>query len=170
MEYTYHYESPLGKMIMSAEDNALTGLWFGQERENERTFTGASGNVQEEKLPVFVQTCRWLNLYFAGEIPDFLPKLQLKGTEFRQRVWEILLTIPYGETMTYGEIADMIARERGRERMSAQAVGGAVGHNPIPILVPCHRVLGAGRRLTGYTGGIEKKIRLLQIENIEFQE
>ena len=133
-DYIRRYDSPLGRMIMAGDGNTLTGLWF--EGQN----------------------------YFGGVIPDFTPALNLKGTAFRKAVWKILLTIPYGRTMTYGEIADRIAEETGGGRMSAQAVGGAVGHNPVSLIVPCHRVIGSDGRMTGYAGGIDKKVRLLRME------
>ena len=157
MEYTHHYKSPIGGMIMGSDGKALTGLWFDKQKYIANTWKEES---EDKDLPVFRDTIRWLELYFQGEVPDFIPELKLEGTEFRKAVWKILLTIPYGESMTYGEIAAIIAKQRGISRMSAQAVGGAVGHNPISIIVPCHRVLGADGSLTGYAGGIEKKIAL----------
>ena len=116
-------------------------------------------------LPVFDLADKWLNLYFSGSEPGFLPPLLMRTTEFRKTVWEILLSIPYGKTMTYGEIADRIAAGRGLSRMSAQAVGGAVAHNAISLMIPCHRVVGMDGSLTGYAGGLEKKIWLLEMEN-----
>lgn len=163
MEYIHHYKSPIGGMIMGSDGKALTGLWFDKQKYIANTW---KEEPEDKDLPVFRDTIRWLELYFQGEVPDFIPELKLEGTEFRKAVWKILLTIPYGESMTYGEIAAIIAKQRGISRMSAQAVGGAVGHNPISIIVPCHRVLGADGSLTGYAGGIEKKIALLKIENI----
>ena len=115
-------------------------------------------------LPVFEDACRWLDIYFSGKAPDFTPKLNMRTSPFRKRVWEIMLTIPFGQTMTYGEIAARIAKEKGLNRMSAQAVGGAVGHNSISLIIPCHRVVGTSGSLTGYAGGIDKKVRLLQME------
>ena len=115
-------------------------------------------------MPVFNMTSRWLDLYFSGNEPDFMPPLKMQGTDFRQAVWKILLDIPYGKTMTYGEIAARLARERGLKAMSAQAVGGAVGHNPISIIVPCHRVIGAAGKMVGYGGGLDRKIALLEME------
>lgn len=163
MEYIHHYKSLIGGMIMGSDGKALTGLWFDKQKYIANTWKEES---EDKDLPVFRDTIRWLELYFQGEVPDFIPELKLEGTEFRKAVWKILLTIPYGESMTYGEIAAIIAKQRGISRMSAQAVGGAVGHNPISIIVPCHRVLGADGSLTGYAGGIAKKIALLKIENI----
>ena len=159
--YTWHYDSPLGGITLASDGDALVGLWL----DGQTIFAETLDKVREEKLlPVFVDTCRWLDIYFSGKDPGFTPKLNVRSTEFRKRVWEILLTIPYGKTMTYGEIAAQIAREKGLKQMSAQAVGGAVGHNPISLIIPCHRVVGAGGNLTGYAGGIDKKASLLQME------
>ena len=164
MDYTYHYDSPLGKITLASDGNALTGLWF----DGQKYFADTLENEYEDKrLPVFDQTLAWLDLYFAGKNPDFTPPLRMKTTEFRKSVWEILLTIPYGETMTYGEIGKQLAEKRGIPHMSAQAVGGAVGHNSISLIIPCHRVVGASGSLTGYAGGIEKKIHLLTLEGAD---
>ena len=111
----------------------------------------------QKELPIFDEICRWLDIYFSGKEPDFTPPLSMRTTPFRKAVWEIMLTIPYGQTMTYGEIAGIIAEQRGIDRMSAQAVGGAVGHNSISLIIPCHRVIGTDGSLTGYAGGIDKK-------------
>lgn len=116
---------------------------------------------------MFGQTVRWLDIYFSGRDPGFTPQLFLEGSSFRREVWDILLTIPYGRTMTYGQIAGIIAEQRGLDRMSAQAVGGAVGHNPVSLIVPCHRVVGADGSLTGYAGGIGRKAKLLTVEKAE---
>ena len=162
MDCIWHYESPLGGITLGSDGKALTGLWFdGQEHY---AVTPPS-QVGRRRLPVFDETCRWLDIYFSGCAPDFTPELVLHGTPFRKAVWDILLTIPFGKTMSYGEIAEILARQRGISRMSAQAVGGAVGHNPVSIIVPCHRVVGADGSLTGYAGGLERKARLLEIEN-----
>lgn len=161
MEYLSYYESPLGGITLAGDEAALTGLWF----DGQRYVTAMPDEKREEKeLPVFDRTAQWLDLYFAGQEPDFTPPLQIKTTPFRKRVWEILLTIPYGQTMTYAEIAKMLAQERGMERMSAQAVGGAVGHNAISLIIPCHRVIGSDGSLTGYAGGIWRKQKLLELE------
>ena len=122
---------------------------------------------RERPLPVFDQARCWLDCYFSGREPDFTPPLHLKGTPFRMAVWKLLLDIPYGTTMTYSAIAQALARQSGRSRMSAQAVGGAVGHNPVSIIVPCHRVVGTQGSLTGYAGGMEKKISLLRLEGTD---
>lgn len=163
MDYISHYNSPLGGITLASDGEALTGLWFDGQK-----FFGDTLQPQcwEADLPVFQETRRWLDIYFSGRDPGFIPKLRLRGTPFRKAVWEILLTIPFGKTMTYGEIAARIASAKGLRKMSAQAVGGAVGHNPISLIIPCHRVLGAGGTLTGYAGSLDKKIRLLQLESI----
>ena len=121
----------------------------------------------EQDTPVLLETTQWLDVYFAGKEPDFTPLLHLVGSDFRQAVWNILLSIPYGRTMTYGQIAKQLAKNTGIDKMSAQAVGGAVGHNPISIIVPCHRVVGASGSLTGYAGGLDKKIALLELEKTD---
>ena len=161
MEYTHYYDSPLGGITIAANEVAITGLWFdGQKYYAENL----DGEHEEKLLPVFEEADRWLDIYFSGRAPDFLPPLVMKTTSFRKAVWEILLTIPYGSTVTYGEIADKLAGRKGLLRMSAQAVGGAVGHNAISLMIPCHRVIGSNGSLTGYAGGIEKKRWLLEME------
>lgn len=161
MQYTSHYQSPLGAILLAADDTGLTGLWF----EGQKYFALHLDEEHEEReIPLFTDVKHWLDLYFAGKNPDFSVPLHLMGTEFQKAVWEILCTIPYGETTTYGNIARQIAKKRGLDHMSAQAVGGAIGHNPVSIIVPCHRVLGTNGSLTGYAGGIEKKISLLTLE------
>ena len=164
MEYTHHYKSPLGGITLASDGEALIGLWF----DGQKYFADALESEHEEKmLPVFEQTDRWLDIYFNGKAPDFTPPLNMKTTEFRKAVWEIMLTIPFGQTMTYGEIANRIAKQRGLERMSSQAVGGAVGHNSISLIIPCHRVVGTNGSLTGYAGGIDKKVKLLEMEGVD---
>ena len=160
----FHYDSPLGGITLSGNEGALTGLWFDGQK-----YFGASltKEYEEKPLPVFRQAVRWLDTYFSGKAPDFTPPLCIQGTPFRKTVWELLLTIPFGETMTYGEIAKRIAGQNGLSRMSPQAVGGAVGHNPIALIIPCHRVVGANGSLTGYAGGIEKKLWLLRLEKAD---
>ena len=154
--FVAHYDSPLGSMTMASNGVALTALWFDGTRWDARTTDKTSVTTS---LPVFEETRRWLDLYFTGEKPDFVPLLAPKGTPFRMRVWDILLTIPYGETMSYGVIARRIS-----PTMSAQAIGGAVGHNPIGIIIPCHRVIGADGSLTGYGSGLDRKRWLLELE------
>ena len=161
MEYVSHYKSPLGGITLASDGEALTGLWF----DHQKYYADALDEKYEEKeLPVFEQTKKWLNVYFDGREPDFMPPIKMKTTSFRRAVWEIMLTIPYGQTMTYGEIAKIIAEQKGIKHMSAQAVGGAVGHNSISIIIPCHRVIGTNGSLTGYAGGIDKKAKLLKLE------
>ena len=161
MDYTWHYDSPLGGITLASDGEALIGLWI----DGQKLSVDVLGQKHEEKrLPVFDETCRWLDIYFSGKDPGFTPKLSMRTSAFRKKVWEIMLSIPFGQTMTYGEIAARIAREEGLKRMSAQAVGGAVGHNLISIIIPCHRVVGTNGDLTGYGGGIDKKVRLLQLE------
>lgn len=164
MDYTAHYESPLGGITMASDGRSLVGLWF----DGQKYFADTLSPEHEEcsDLVIFDETRRWLDIYFTGRQPDFIPPLLMRGSAFRQRVWEVLLTIPFGQTMTYGEIAHLIAEERGLESMSAQAVGGAVGRNSISLIIPCHRVVGADGSLTGYAGGIDKKIWLLKMEGI----
>ena len=163
MEYTHHYDSPLGGITLASDGEALTGLWF----DGQKYFADSLDLEHEEKvLPIFKEAAKWLDIYFSGRVPDFTPALSMKTPPFRKAVWEILLTIPYGETMTYGEIADRIARQKGIPKMSAQAIGGAVGHNAISLIIPCHRVVGANGSLTGYAGGIDKKVKLLQLESV----
>jgi len=163
MDHTCHYDSPLGGITLAADGVSLTGLWF----DGQKHFASTLAPVHEEKpLPVFDAAKRWLDVYFGGIVPGFTPPLNLKTSPFRRAVCAILLTIPFGRTMTYGEIARILAEKNGLRRMSAQAVGGAVGHNPVSLIVPCHRVIGANGNLTGYGGGIERKLRLLELEGV----
>ena len=167
MQYITHYQSPLGGITISSDDTAITGLWF----DGQKYFASTLGaNYKEKDLPVFTEAKRWLDIYFSGREPDFTPPLSLNGSAFRMAVWQILQSIPYGKTITYGDIAKQLAAQQGKTKMSAQAVGGAVGHNPISIIVPCHRVVGAGGSLTGYAGGIDKKVQLLELEGIDTTE
>ena len=164
MEYTHHYDSPLGGITLAGDGEALTGLWF----DGQKYFADSLESEHEERsLPVFEAAEQWLDIYFSGKAPAFTPPLNMKTTRFRRAVWEIMLTIPYGQTMTYGEIAERIAGEKGFARMSAQAVGGAVGHNAISLIIPCHRVVGADGSLTGYAGGLDRKLRLLTLEKAD---
>ena len=158
MIYTAHYTSPLGGITLASDGIALTGLYFDGEPG-----CPPYDAAHKKNLLVFGEAMRWLDLYFAGKEPDFMPVLNPTGTAFQMSVWAILQTIPYGGTTTYGAIAKRLEKSTGK-RMSAQAVGGAVGRNPISILIPCHRVVGTNGSLTGYAGGIDKKERLLQWE------
>ena len=164
MEYTASYMSPLGKILLAGDDMGRTGLWFEGQKYYAR---GLSPDHEERELPVFLETRRWLDIYFSGREPDFMPALHMTGTRFQKRVWELLLKIPYGEVTTYGRLAGELAGAMGRDHMSAQAVGGAVGRNPVSVIVPCHRVTGADGSLTGYAGGLDKKLRLLQGEGVK---
>lgn len=164
MTYTFKYQSPLGRIMLASNGEALTGLWFYGQKYFGDTLPE---KYEEKELSVFNETKRWLDNYFQGKKPNFTPPLLFKTTPFRKMVWKILKTIPYGHTMTYGEISDIIAKQKGLTKMSAQAVGGAVGHNPISIIVPCHRVVGSNGSLTGYAGGIDKKIKLLTLEKAD---
>ena len=162
--YTLHYDSPLGGILLAADDVGLTGLWF----DGELYFAeGLDSDHTAQKTPILQQAERWLEVYFSGREPDFTPPLHPVGSPFRRAVWELLLQIPYGQTTTYGALARQLAAKQGKTRMSAQAVGGAVGHNEISIIIPCHRVVGTSGSLTGYAGGIEKKVRLLQLEHAD---
>lgn len=163
MYYKARYESPLGNILLTATDDALCGLSFDTQTpcgESEAAVFGDNRILREVR--------KWLDAYFAGErvSPESLP-LEPQGSAFARSVWQILAEIPYGETLTYDEIAKRIAAERGVAKMSAQAVGGAVGGNPIPVIIPCHRVVGAGGNLTGYTGGLNIKVGLLKIEGFD---
>lgn len=182
MIYTNRYASPLGNITIASDGDSLTGLWFDGQK-----YFGANlpKEYKEKELFIFQETRRWLDIYFEGKEPDFTPPLFIKKayhkerdkesdrigltpTPFRKAVWEILLSIPYGETVTYGEIAAEIAKQKGCPSMSAQAVGGAVGHNPVSIIIPCHRVVGTNGSLTGYAGGIARKEKLLNLESLPY--
>lgn len=163
MDYTWHYHSPIGGITMASDGEAIIGLWF----DRQQYFADVLDEEHQDRmLPVFESTCRWLDIYFSGKEPDFTPPLSLRTTQFRKRVWQILMSIPYGKTMTYGEIAVLLAREMSLKKMSAQAVGCAVGHNAISLIIPCHRVVGSNGQLTGYAGGLDKKQMLLNLEKI----
>ena len=164
MMYTTHYDSPLGGILLSADDEGLTGLWF----DGEKYFAhGLDPQHEERETPILAEAKRWLEVYFSGREPDFLPPLHPIGSPFRQAVWKLLLEIPYGQTAAYGDLARAIAAQQGLAHMSAQAVGGAVGHNMISIVIPCHRVVGTSGSLTGYAGGIQKKLELLRLEGVD---
>ena len=169
--YLFRYASPLGVLTLSSDGDALTGLWFDGQKYFMEPYD-ASGkiirlspkNCQEAPLPVFERAETWLNRYFGGGVPDFTPPLRLYGSAFQKTVWELLLRVPYGRTVTYGELAASVAERMGKPRMSARAVGAAVGRNPVSVMVPCHRVVGAGGKLTGYSAGTDKKAYLLALE------
>ena len=161
MNYLSHYSSPLGPMTLTSDGEALTGVWFD---EKNRFANALANDTVEQDLPIFTETGRWLDVYFSGREPEFMPAISFGSAgSFRRAVWELLRAIPYGETVTYGSLAKQLAHPR----MSAQAVGGAVGRNPISIIVPCHRVVGANGSLTGFGGGIQRKLALLKLEGID---
>lgn len=161
MNYKKMYQSPLGVMWMRSDGRYLTGLWFEGSRDSfkhERDYV-------EKDLDIFNQTSCWLDIYFSGKQPDFIPEYRLENlTLFRKQVVDIMNRIPYGEVITYNDIAIQIAKQNGIKKMSAQAVGGAVGWNPICLIIPCHRVVGTNGSLTGYGGGMQNKIKLLELE------
>lgn len=163
MHYTTAYPSPVGLITIASDGESIVGLWFEGQKYFAATLEDGS---REEPLPVLDEARRWLDVYFSGKEPDFTPPLAPAGSEFRKKVWKLLTEIPRGETVSYGELAKKLEAQLGR-KTSARAVGGAVGHNPISIIIPCHRVLGADGSLTGYAGGVEKKIQLLRLENVE---
>ena len=164
MVYTQKYASPIGGMLLAADEVGLTGLWF----DGEKFFAdNLPAEHEEEETPTLAASKRWLDIYFMGKEPDFTPPLHSIGSAFRMKVWDVLLQIPYGQTVTYGWIARQLAEREGRVRMSAQAVGGAVGHNEISIIIPCHRVVGTSGSLTGYAGGMDRKIALLKTEHVD---
>ena len=166
MIYRTDYESPLGRVTLASDGESIVGLWLEGQKYFGNTVNGEMH--REDRLAIFAKTRDWLDRYFRGEKPAIAEILLAPaGNRFRQEVWKILCDIPYGEVMTYGAIARMIAERLGREKMSAQAVGGAVGHNPVSIIIPCHRVVGANGSLTGYAGGIRTKIRLLEHEKAD---
>ncbi len=166
MIYTDQYSSPLGAITIACDEEAIIGLWFNGQKYFGYTLLG---EIETKSQPLLEDASRWLDVYFSGREPDFLPPLRYGSTRFRKLVCDIMLTIPYGKTMTYGEIAAIAAQKMGIPKMSAQAVGGAVGHNPISLMIPCHRVIGANGNLTGYAGGINLKARLLELENAEIK-
>ncbi|MCL2610069.1 MAG: methylated-DNA--[protein]-cysteine S-methyltransferase [Defluviitaleaceae bacterium] len=157
------YKSPVGIMTLASNGKELIGLWIEDQKYHGTTLY--ENMVKNDNLPIFEQTKKWLDTYFEGKKPDFneLPLAPIGG-EFRQSIWKILCEIPYGKVVTYGDIAKKIAKQMGKKSMSSQAVGGAVGHNPIGIIIPCHRVVGSNGSLTGYAGGIDIKIKLLELE------
>ena len=195
MIYTMQYESPLGPIVVSCDDDAITGLWFEGQKyfgstlpaespaPGSATPTPAPGSTTstpspeatptpapatpQSPHPLLAEATRWLDIYFSGRRPDFTPPLRLPSTPFRALVSEIMLAIPYGTTTTYAAIAAEVARRQGRSSSSAQAVGGAVGHNPISLIIPCHRVVGSNGSLTGYAGGLRRKVALLTLEGTD---
>lgn len=167
--YKTDYASPIGNIMLASDGKNIIGAWIDGQKYFAQSIK--SELIETDDLETFKLTKIWLDRYFAGEQPD-ISELSLapQGNDFRQEVWEILKSIPYGEVITYGDIAKQIARRHGKQKMSAQAVGGAVGHNPISVIIPCHRVVGAGGNLTGYTGGINLKIKLLEHEGVDMSQ
>lgn len=153
MVFYTHYDSPVGRLLLESDGRALTGLWMNRE-----------WNAADADIPILEQAKAWLDAYFRGDVPGVEVPMAPAGTEFQRSVWDILREIPFGQTRTYGDIAREMAARLGKDAMSAQAVGGAVGRNPISILIPCHRVIGARGQLTGYAGGLDKKVWLLRHE------
>ena len=167
MFYISKYNSPIGGITLASNGAELTGLWFDGQKYFADTLPK---EYQKKDLPVFKQTKKWLDIYFSGKAPDFTPPLMFIGiSQFRKRVWEVMLNIPFGQTSTYGKIAKQIGTETGK-KVSPQAVGGAVGHNSISLIIPCHRVVGTNGSFTGYAGGINKKIELLKMEGVDISK
>lgn len=167
MLYYKKISSPLGEITLRSNGESLTGLWFADDKHyGDKDIQDA----RDAELPVFVLAEKWLAEYFAGHEPKVDVALQFTGSDFQKRVWKILQNIPYGSLVTYGDIAREIAKQNGLARMSAQAVGGAVGRNPLCIIVPCHRVVGTNGSLTGYGGGMWRKVRLLEVENVDMSK
>ena len=166
MQYINHYQSPVGDILLAADTEGLTGLWF----DGQKHYASCLDPAHEEKnLPIFEDAKRWLTIYFSGQEPDFMPRLHMIGSSFQLSIWKILQKIPYGNTMTYGEISEIIAKQRGLPHMSAQAVGGAIARNRISVIIPCHRVVGTNGSLTGYAGGIDRKVTLLHLEKADMK-
>lgn len=160
MSKPFLYSSPIGKIILECDGDGLSALHFAKE----------NGTVKSDFPPPITQAVKWLDEYFSGKEPKFTPPLSLLGTEFEKSVWGILLKIPYGKVVSYGQIARILAARRGIKKMAAQAVGNAVGKNPVAIIVPCHRVVGSDFSLTGYAGGLDKKEALLNMERADLKE
>lgn len=164
LHYIDTFPSPVGDLTISSDGESLTGLWLADQKY----FMAEVDKVEQASdLPIFQKTRAWLDRYFKGKDPGAIPAVNPQGTEFRRRVWELLIEIPYGHLTTYGELAQRMAAEKGIPKMSSRAVGGAVGHNPVSIIIPCHRVVGSNGSLTGYGGGIARKIQLLKLEGID---
>lgn len=168
MDYHFHYIPPTAyfnqmPLTISSNENTITGLWFKNQKYHSATLPP---NSIMKECPIFKDISKFLDQYFSGKIPDFTIPFSPSGSIFQQQVWKVLEQIPYGELVTYGEIASIIGKQRGVNKMSAQAIGGAIGHNPISILIPCHRVIGRNSNLTGYASGLTTKIQLLKLEGI----
>jgi methylated-DNA-[protein]-cysteine S-methyltransferase len=161
MEYICKIESPVGTLAVSSDGQSVSGLWIEGQKYFARTL---EKDVAEQELSVFGSVREWLDIYFSGREPDFMPPLMPRGSPFQKMIWNALCTIPYGQTTSYGKLATQIELKNEGIHTSARAVGGAVGRNPISILIPCHRVIGGNGSLTGYAGGIDVKVKLLQLE------
>lgn len=168
MIYLANYDSPVGPLTIGSDGRYLIGVWFEGQKYDRDVISGEETEFRNDS--VINKTIKWLDTYFEGKDPGDVPPVRIIGTEFKRMVCDIMLRIPFGKTMTYGEIAGIIAGKKGIKKMSAQAVGGAVGHNPVSIIVPCHRVVGTGGNLTGYGGGIDKKVWLLENEGIDLKK
>ncbi|MCL2508310.1 MAG: methylated-DNA--[protein]-cysteine S-methyltransferase [Oscillospiraceae bacterium] len=168
MYYSTTYSSPIGTITLACHNDNLVGLWTNGQKYHGDTIPEAM--IENNDIPIFGAVKKWLDRYFTGEQPDIseLPLAPIGG-EFRQGVWKILCEIPYGKVITYGDIAKRIAMKMGKESMSSQAVGGAVGHNPISIIIPCHRVVGSNGSLTGFSGGVGMKVKLLELESVDMR-
>ena len=169
MIYKTYYNSPVGKLLIASKDGKLIGLWI----EEQKYYLGKIKDelIENDKEEILVNTKKWLDKYFLGENPKISDlEISLNGTSFEKVVWELLKKIPYGEVTTYKELSKKVAKKLGKEKMSAQAVGGAIGHNPISIIIPCHRVVGTDGNLTGYAGGIDKKVKLLKQEKVNMEK
>jgi methylated-DNA-[protein]-cysteine S-methyltransferase len=167
MEYIRKIKSPVGILTVSSDGQNISGLWIEEQKYFAETL---EKDVCEKNLPIFEHVQEWLDIYFSGREPDFMPPLMPKGSPFQKTVWDNLCKIPYGQTTTYGELAKQFETENKGKRTSARAIGGAVGRNPISILIPCHRVIGKNGDLTGYAGGIVNKIKLLELEGITIKK
>lgn len=166
MQYTTTYSSSIGMICLTADEIGLTRLWFDTEKFYKDSL---EKEYEKKEVPIFGVAKKWLDIYFSGQKPEFMPKLHISGSSFQLSVWKLLCQIPYGKTTTYGELAKIVAKERGISCMSAQAIGGAVGHNRISIIIPCHRVIGSNGSLTGYGGGLDKKKKLLLLEGVDIE-
>lgn len=162
--YKMYYNSPVGRLLLVSDNESLIGLWI----EGQKFYLyGITEVLVQKDTEILKKTKLWLDKYFSGEKKSpFDLSISPRGSNFRQVVWNILCKIPYGKTITYGEIAKIVANKMGRQSMSSQAIGNAIGHNPISIIIPCHRVIGKDGNLTGYAGGLDRKIQLLRLENI----
>ena len=167
MWYTTKYISPIGEILLACDDIGLTGLWFDGQKYYANNL---NPNYKKMENSIFEKVKLWLDMYFSGKEPNFIPPIHMIGSDFRIDVWKILCQIPYGKTITYGKIANIIAKQKGLLRMSAQAIGGAVGHNAMSIIIPCHRVVGINGSLTGYAGGIDKKVKLVSLEGVNMEK